>query len=62
MLVYVIASRPYPEKISDSKFYLINTHAERVLNSLPKELKPYFKIYRAEINIVDEYVPDSEEQ
>ena len=51
MLVYVIASKPYPEKVSNGRFYLILEDAERELLLMDARLQPYFRVYPAKIDV-----------
>jgi hypothetical protein len=53
-LVYVIASRPYPEKVSGGKFYYTEEEALREYERMPEDLKPFFGYYEAEIEIMPE--------
>lgn len=52
MLVYIVASRPYPEKASDHKFYLQKEDAENALENLPEDLRPHFSIYPALMYVI----------
>lgn len=49
--VYVVACRPYPEKVSGLKWYATREDAVRYLDGLPDDIRPSFAVYGALIAI-----------
>lgn len=49
---WIIASRPYPEKAADERFYLVRGEAVEAWHGIDKEIRGGFHIYRA-VLVVD---------
>lgn len=49
---WIIASRPYPEKSADERFYLIREEAVEAWRGIDKKIRGSFHIYRA-VLVVD---------
>lgn len=57
MRVFVIASRPFPEKVSNGRFYIneIDAHRDYLLIE-PDELRHSFAVYQADVSIFEKPV------
>lgn len=49
--IYIVATRPYPEKVANGRFHMNFEDAEDQLDSLPEGIRKSFMIFEAEIKV-----------